>query len=289
MASDLSKEQLGEALRDLVVEKLAEKAAKKNRSAAKERIQAEAIDMLTERIRALDPWTRVPRTSRRPRLSREDLAATALRIADAEGVEALSMRRIANEVGVGTMTLYHYVETKDELLAVVVDAVMGEVVIPDDESIPGDWREALLLIAGRSRASFERHPWLLELMDDPPIGPNSVRHIDQSLRAVASLDVPLRDKVDIVAVVDEYVIGYALQARNNGPAVVQDEDGLVNYLSVLIETGAYPYLEALTAGREVRDVWRDVNDAFRDEGRFERNLRRILDGIEHSLPEGPRA
>jgi AcrR family transcriptional regulator len=286
MASDLSKEQLGEALRDLVVEKLAEKAAKKDRSAAKERIQAEAIDMLTERIRALDPWTRVPRSSRRPRLSREDLAATALRIADAEGIAALSMRRIANEVGVGTMTLYHYVETKDELLAVVVDAVMGEVVIPDDESIPTDWREALLLIAGRSRASFERHPWLLELMDDPPIGPNSVRHIDQSLRAVASLDLPLREKVDIVAVVDEYVIGYSVQMRNNGPAVVQDEDGFVNYISVLLETGAYPYLEALTHDRGVRDVWRDVNNAFQDEGRFERNLRRILDGIEHSLSDG---
>ena len=65
-----------------------------------------------------------------------------MRIADAEGFDAVSMRRIATELDAGTMTLYHYVRTKDELLTLVIDAVMGEVVIPDDEPMPDDWRAA---------------------------------------------------------------------------------------------------------------------------------------------------
>ena len=287
MARDISKEQLGEALRELVVDKLAEKASKKDRSDKKERIQAEALDMLGERIRGLEPWTRVPPTSRRPRLSRDDLAATAVRIADAEGIAALSMRRLATELDVGTMTLYHYVRTKDELLTVVVDAVMGEVVIADDEPIPDDWRGALLLIAGRSRAALKRHPWMLDLIDDPPIGPNSVRHFDQSLHAVASLDLPLRDKADIVSLVDEYVLGYSLQMRNNTPPSADDEDDMVGYISVLLETGAYPHLQTLTDQFGLRHLWREVGAAMRAEERFERNLGRLLDGIAHSLPATP--
>ncbi len=287
MARDISKEQLGEALRELVVDKLAEKASKKDRSDKKERIQAEALDMLGERIRGLEPWTRVPPTSRRPRLSRDDLAATAVRIADAEGIAALSMRRLATELDVGTMTLYHYVRTKDELLTVVVDAVMGEVVIPDDEPIPDDWRGALLLIAGRSRAALKRHPWMLDLIDDPPIGPNSVRHFDQSLHAVASLDLPLRDKADIVSLVDEYVLGYSLQMRNNTPPSADDEDDMVGYISVLLETGAYPHLQTLTDQFGLRSLWHEVGAAMRAEERFERNLGRLLDGIAHSLPATP--
>ena len=64
-----------------------------------------------------------------------------MRIADAEGFDALSMRRLAAELDAGTMTLYHYVRTKDELLTLVVDAVMGEVVVPADERLPDDWRD----------------------------------------------------------------------------------------------------------------------------------------------------
>jgi AcrR family transcriptional regulator len=282
--SDLYKEQLGEALRDLVADKFAEKAAKKNRSAAKERLQAETLDMITERIRGLEPWTRAPRTTRRPRLSRDDLAAAAVRIADAEGIDALSMRRLATELDVGTMTLYHYIETKDELLAVLVDAVMGEVVLPSDEPLPDTWRDALTVIARRSRASCERHPWMLDIRDSPPFGPNSVRHFDQSLEAVSSLDVPLRDKVDIVSVVDEYVFGYSLMARNEPMKDPEVEDGMLDYLSVLLDTGAYPYLQSLASERGLRSLWRDVHSTQQDDARFERNLGRVLDGIEQSLP-----
>jgi AcrR family transcriptional regulator len=294
MASEIAKEQLGERLRDLVVEKLTEKAAQKkavqNRAAtsgksrAKAQLQADAIEMLSDRISTLDMWTRVPPSGRRPRLSRDDLAATAVRLADGEGFAALSMRRLAAELDVGTMTLYHYVRTKDELLTVVMDEVMSEVVVPADEPIPTDWREALTLIAGRSRAAMERHPWILDINDDPPIGPNSVRHFDQSLQAVANLDAPLADKLDIVGLVDEYVFGYCLAKRNSVHAdETSDEDDMVSYVSVLIETGAYPQLAALAGETGLRALWKDVWDSTRDESRFERNLARILDGVAADL------
>ena len=93
-----------------------------------------------------------------------------MRIADREGFAAVSMRRIATELDAGTMTLYHYVRTKDELLTLVVDAVMAEVVIPATEPIPTDWRAALTMVAERTRAALERHPWILDIADDPAVG-----------------------------------------------------------------------------------------------------------------------
>src|SRR5262249_22635960 len=103
-------------------------------------------------------WARPEPGARRARLTREQIATVALALADAEGVEALSMRRVAAELGVGTMTLYYYVETKDELLALMNDSMMGEILVPDDE-LPTEWRPALEAIAQRSRAAFRRHPW----------------------------------------------------------------------------------------------------------------------------------
>ena len=291
----MKKEQLGEALRDMVIEKLTEKKAQTQRSVAeskstsakarfKAQMKAEAIDAITEELSALDLWTRVPPQSRRPRLTREDLAATAIRIADTEGLDALSMRRLATELEVGTMTLYHYVRTKDELLTLVNDAVMGEVVVPSHLPIPSDWRAALTLIATRTRAAFLKHPWTLDSNDDPPIGPNSVRHFDQSLEAVASLDIPLTDKLDIISLIDEYVIGFARSERNTRRSDdIDDEDDMIDYVSVLIDTGAFPHLAALTDEMGLRPLWRTVHTSLRDEKRFTRNLVRLLDGIEASL------
>src|SRR6187200_555611 len=91
-------------------------------------------------------WTHPEPGMRRAGHTREQIAQAALRIADTEGFEAVSMRRIAGELRAGTMTLYHYVRDKGELLSLMDDAVMGEVLVPDDE-LSADWREALTAIA----------------------------------------------------------------------------------------------------------------------------------------------
>ena len=167
----------------------------------------------------LELWTRTEPAGRQPRFTRDQIAAAAIRIADAEGADALSMRRIAAELDAGTMTLYHYIRTKDELLTLVSDAIMGEIVLPPGRAAARRLaRRPSPLIADRTRAVLQRHPWILDITDDPTIGPNGVRHFDQTLQAVSSLDVDLATKLDIVSAVDEYVFGYCLNQRNNAEA-----------------------------------------------------------------------
>src|SRR2546429_919999 len=92
-------------------------------------------------------WTRPVRPLRgpQPAHSRADLVAAAVRVADAEGIAAVSMRRVAAEIGAGTMSLYRYVSRKDDLLDLMVDAALGEMDLPDAPS--GDWRADLRLLA----------------------------------------------------------------------------------------------------------------------------------------------
>jgi AcrR family transcriptional regulator len=280
--------QVRSAVVDAVAERLTDKineksAQAKARPSAKASLQVEALQQVADHMRALDVWTRRGPRTRQPRFAREDIAAAALDIADAEGFDAVSMRRLAAEVGAGTMTLYHYVRTKDELLTLLTDAVMGEVVVPDDQQFPDDWRAAMTLIANRTRASLTRHPWMFDITDDPPIGPNSVRHFDQSLQAVSSLDLPLTERIDIVLMVDEYVFGYCLHERNNqvdadDQSVAYDRD-LVAYVSELLKTGEYPQLEALAEEYGLAEAWALIGERIREPGRFERGLTRLLDGI----------
>jgi AcrR family transcriptional regulator len=230
-------------------------------------------------------WTRLAPGTRRPRFTREEIAEAAVRIADAEGIDALSMRRLAAELGAGTMTLYHYVHTKDELLALITDAVMGELIVPADELAPLEWRAAITAIASRSRASLERHPWIFDIVDDPDVGPNGVRHFDQSLQAMASLPGTLADKLDVISAVDEYVFGYCIHARNNRPetTVAVDGQALIDYVRALADSGEYPQLAALFAEHDIQELWTLVQEHGRDRDRFGRNLARLLDGVDADL------
>jgi len=234
----------------------------------------------------LDVWTRGDRASRKPRFTRDDIAEAAIRIADAEGFDAVSMRRIAAELDAGTMTLYHYIRTKDELLSLIIDAFMGEVILPEGSRLPPSWREAMTVIARRSRDAIRRHPWMFDISDDPSLGPNGVRHFDQSLQALASLDVDLQGKFDVLMAVDEYVFGFCMHERNNhGPGDDNDQlsPALANYLADLIATGDYPAMESMTEGSSLDEVWTRIAGAMRDETRFDRNLKRLLDGFERSF------
>ena len=233
----------------------------------------------------LDLWTRDEPGARRPRYTRDEIAAAAVRIADAEGIDGLSMRRLAQELGAGTMTLYHYVRTKDELMLLVTDAVMGEVVVDPDQLPADDWRAAVTAVARSSRAALERHPWIFDIVEDPGAGPNGVRHFDQSMQAVSGLQGTMRDKLDVIFAVDEYVFGYCLHRRGGNPGEAQDPhgEGMMAYVGDLVAGGGYPTLEALIAEHGLREMWQMVDDQGRDDGRFERNLARLLDGIAATL------
>jgi AcrR family transcriptional regulator len=258
--------------------KVNERAARHERIAARAALKAEALDRISEGLGSLDLWTRTERT-RRPRFTHDDIARTAIKIADTEGFDALSMRRLAAELDAGTMTLYHYVRTKDEVLTLVLDALMGEVVFGPDEPMPQHWRDAMTAIAARSRASILRHPWILEITEHPALGPNSVRHFDQSLQAVASLPITLAEKFDIVTAVDEYVFGSCLWEREGRLPDASDDTGMITYIKGLIATGEYPQLAALAAEHGLDEAWEEIERHRRDPQRFGRNLARLLDGI----------
>ncbi len=281
-------DEVGDALRQYVVDAVTEKvtaglrakAAKLDGSATRHQ---QTINRLAPVARdVLDLWTRQPPGARRARFTREEIAQAALRIADAEGFDALSMRRLAVALDAGTMTLYHYVRTKDELLALVSDAVMAELIL-DEEELHGGWRVALANVARHSLATFARHPWIFDVRDDPAVGPNSVRHFDQSLQAVAELEIPLARKLDIISAVDEYVFGYALQMRNNYDDLAGGGHEMAEYVAELTSTGDYPQIGKLIAEHGVHDAWDVVAETLRDPRRFERTLQWLLDGIEADL------
>lgn len=225
-------------------------------------------------------WARPEPARRRPRYTREEIAAAAVAIADAEGFEAVSMRRLAGELRAGTMTLYHYVHDKEELLALMDDAIMGELLIPDDE-LPADWREALDAIARRSRAAQRRHPWAAESLRGAGIGPNGMKHIDQSLAAVAGLAVDPQVQLEIVMMVDDYIEGFSVHAREAHAEEIRPDD--LGYTESLVATGRYPRLAELADERGLRGVWERFMVVMTDEERFDRGLARLLDGIELDL------
>jgi AcrR family transcriptional regulator len=232
---------------------------------------------------AYEIWTRERPGTRRPRHTLDQIADAALHVADTEGVDALSMRRLAAELGSGTMTLYHYVHTKDELMALLADRVMSELLLDDDE-LPEGWREAMTAIAHRTRDVLLAHPWIFDTAEDPTMGPSGVRHFDQSLRAVASLDIGVRERLDILQAVDEYVFGYCVHRRGEVPEAIPDD--LRGYVEELARDGEYPSLQALLEEYGADDLWAEVVAHERDPSRFDRNLSRILDGIERDLPPG---
>src|ERR1700723_3556063 len=145
---------------------------------------------------------------RKKRLSREKIAAVALDIADKEGFEAVSMRRVAQELTVGTMSLYYYVRTKDDLVSVMDDALMSEALL---SAVPRNWKRAITEIATRTHSIFSRHPWALISMQSAPPGLNAMRHMEQCLEALAETSMTAKQKLTLLAIVDDFVFGHALR------------------------------------------------------------------------------
>jgi AcrR family transcriptional regulator len=229
-------------------------------------------------------WTRPAPGERKPAHSRERIAEVALKIADEEGFEAVTMRRVATELGAGTMTLYHYVKNKRELAALMDDAVMAELLVPEDE-LTDDWREGLAQIARRTYASFMNHPWTFEFIggeDDPGVGgPNALRHVEQSLAVAEKTGLDLKGQFEITALMDDYVFGHAMRVRGIGRADQTPKerlDAMIAYMGKLLETGEFPRLQAI-AGDDLRAGFDRVAELATDPDRFERGLQVVLDGI----------
>jgi AcrR family transcriptional regulator len=218
---------------------------------------------------------REPRRARASAVTREEIVEAALAVADEAGFDAVSMRNVAERLGVGAMTLYHYVPSKDDLLDLMFDEVMRELLLP--EPLPDDWRAAISAVAHRTRDVWLRHPWLASSIGERSgFGPNSMRHVEQSLAAVSDLGLEGPEAFIVLAAVDDYTLGHtmrqvAMQASLGRDGVDQDEwrRAMEPYWREMLATGEFPRL-----ARVADNQWELHNDE-----RFELGLQWLLDGI----------
>jgi AcrR family transcriptional regulator len=172
-------------------------------------------------------------------LSRERIAAAALGIADAEGFQAVSMRRVGQKLNAGTMSLYYYVKTKADLIAAMDDALMSEALLP---AMPKNWKRAITEIATRTHAIFLRHPWALVSMQSAPPGINAMRHMEQCLEALAETSMTAKQKLTLLAMVDDFVFGHALRESASEKTVD------VEFARAQMATGKFPRIAEAFGG-----------------------------------------
>ncbi|MGW4231449.1 TetR/AcrR family transcriptional regulator [Streptomyces sp. NPDC004980] len=224
-------------------------------------------------------WARPERAGRgpKPAFSRADIAAAAVRIADEEGLDAVSMRKVAAELGCGTMSLYNYVPRKEDLYELMFDAVSAGYDLPEKPS--GDWRADILALAHQARAMMHRHTWVPRLMS-PVYGfsPNSLAYIEYALSCLDGFDAPFGEKMELVAMVNGVITTYvsneiatAERSRSLPWSEEQEQEIRTRYLISQIATGRYPRMAAGFA---------EDPGPIDLEGVFDRALGRVLDSFD---------
>jgi AcrR family transcriptional regulator len=262
------------------------KRAEQRESRSRDRGQRSRGRSPRERQPRSNVWDRPEPGARRAGHTREGIAAAAIAIGDAEGFKAISMRRVAAELGAGTMTLYHYVRNKDELLALVDDTIMGGLLIPEDE-LPEGWREGMAAIARRTRDAFLNHPWTTDMPHGGEGGPNGTRHFEQSLEIASRTGLTLEDQMEVIALVDDYVFGYTLRVNQIvaelgselGKPVGDWAERLVERVESL-DIDEFPRLKQMLEDGEPAEVFERMMKTALSAERFERGLSVLLDGIE---------
>ncbi|MDX3232128.1 TetR/AcrR family transcriptional regulator [Streptomyces sp. ME19-01-6] len=221
-------------------------------------------------------WERLDRPAPAPRstLTPQRIAQAAVAIADAEGIDAVTMRRLATDLGVAPMAAYRYVSGKDELLELMVDHVYAEMTPPEGAE---DWRQAARTRAQRTRAVLLQHPWVARTAVST-LTPNQVAVAESALASLAELDLDVDTMMAVCRAVDSYVKGAV--DREIGLTELMQEQGwssadetrvaLAPRMTWLMNTGRYPTYQ------------RYINEATRKddaEWQFETGLDAVLDGI----------
>jgi AcrR family transcriptional regulator len=171
-------------------------------------VAAENVGWDPLRVELLWDLKEPPARGPKPTLSVDQIVTAAITIADAEGLGALSMQRLASELGVGTMTLYTYIPDKDALLEVMLDRAYGAAI--NSLTPANGWREYLERVAAALFQAFQAHPWALQVfVGGPPLGPNQMRFLENALAALEGSGLTLGESLDAVMAVTSYVRGTA--------------------------------------------------------------------------------
>ena len=223
-------------------------------------------------------WGRQSRVRRgpKPALTLEQLVAAGIQVAQSEGIAALSMARVATELGSSTMALYRYVKAKDDLLLLMVDSALG----PPPPIQPGtDWRAGLTQWATVLRGRYRANTWSLRVpISGPPLGPNNVAWLDNALAAQAETTLSEQDKLSAVLLLSGFVRNEATLTADfaehaSGPAEGDVMPGYGAMLKTLIDPRDFPALHrAIESG--------SLDDPDDPDIEFDFGLARILDGLQ---------
>lgn len=230
-------------------------------------------------------WQRLQTAAQRQlrALDHEGIARAAIQIADAEGLRAVTMRKVASRLDRGTMSLYRYVNGKDDLVELMYDTALAEVVPDHDPG--GDWRADLAEVARRIRQTMHHHPWMADLTMRSNLGPNAVATLEYAMTAVDGLGLDIDGMMDLYATVQQFTMGF-VQAelaqfehqRRTGMDEQTWQRHLGPHVTGLISSGQHPYLKRIVEDAE------DVPDQDKV---FERRLNKVLDGLTPT-PSPPR-
>lgn len=212
-------------------------------------------------------WRETPPAQRNRGLSRERIVAAAIELADADGLGALSMARLAEQLGCGTMSLYRHIANKDELVTFMMSAGPGP---PPGRNDRADWRGALTDWAAGLWDVYHRHPWILQTASaGPPADPGQLAWLNAGLAALSATGLPERDKMAAVMAVLHFARGAAALHIEAGHADTPDYPAL---LRRLLDANRFPALAAALADG-VFDAQGDPQVEFRS------GLDQLLDGI----------
>ena len=202
------------------------------------------------------------------------MLAAAVSLADADGLESLTMRELGLRLGVEAMSLYNHVANKDDILDGMVDLVVAEIALPAD---PADWKEAMRQRAISARAAFSLHPWAGVLMDSrESSGPARLRYLDWVVGTLRQAGFSLELAARAFSLVDSYIYGFGRQQFNmaaDGDATPEDiAEGFLR----AIPADEYPYLREMVVDYAMETSYDDSAD-------FEFGLDLILDGLQTLL------
>lgn len=202
-------------------------------------------------------------------LSRERVLRAAVRLADEGGIESLSMRKLAQDLGVKAMSLYNHVANKDDLLDGIVDIVVSEIEVPN---FGVDWKTAMRRRAMSAHEVLLRHPWsTMPLVSRVNVGPAMLRYVDATLGCLREAGFSLEMADSAWNAIDSHIYGFTLQELNFPFETEEYSEAAKNGLS-LIPADKYPYLNRLT-----HDVMEGRYDGIHD---FEFGLELILNGLD---------
>jgi AcrR family transcriptional regulator len=211
-----------------------------------------------------------PNVKRRAPLSRERVLRAALDLADAVGIESMSMRKLGEELGVEAMSLYNHVANKDDILDGIVDLVFSEIALPSGR---GDWKPSMRKRAISAHEALLRHPWAPSLMQSrTKPGPATLRHHDSVLGRLRTAGFTLVMAAHAVSVIDGYVYGFALQ-QINIPLQSREQVAEVGQDILRQMAGEYPHLAEMITKHAMKPGYDYAKE-------FEFGLDLILDGLE---------